>query len=191
MPRISEQLTGFTELAASVGFEPMEAPQMELANSEGAEFWRNEFALLVLADVESTSEALKQSLHVCSDIIARYLTQQQGNRRLIDGYLLLLMPTKPDEALRPVVQQIELNTSVCRKHVIWPDEDGNWSSALGTVTTLGLPEVTFSLEPITEPEIPAIARQALAALRGKKSFRDVAGEIEEMPEPTTEVSDAD
>jgi hypothetical protein len=189
MPAISDDLTGFQGLAESVGFRPMPAPQLEFANMDGLEFWRSPFAILALTKVEENSlRSLNQAFAESSDIIGRIICLEQGNRRLIDGYLLLLMSEKPEEELRLGVQEAELNTSICRKHVLWPDEDGSWLSALSTVTTLGLPEVSPISTPLIEPVLPRIAKQALELLESKQAFREVAGELEEMTDQEGEAN---
>lgn len=61
---------------------------------------------------------------------------------LVDGYLVLMLPTPPDADLRTHLARIESDPRVCRKHVIWPGAGGsslNGWSRVGRITLLGLP----------------------------------------------------
>lgn len=75
---------------------------------------------------------------------------------------MFALPTKPDETIRGTVQTLELDTAVCRKHVIWPSVGNDWKAALWKVTVLGLPQVKHSSVTLaTSPELSNTASRAL------------------------------
>lgn len=65
--------------------------------------------------------------------------------RVVDGYLLIALPKEPSKEATANVSRIELSTQICRKHIVWPEEDGEWLRFDG-VTVLGLPEGETSAE---------------------------------------------
>ena len=174
-------------LAAKAGFRRTEAPLEDELTTRGLELWRSDFAILALVRVpEADAASLDQTFNHASEWISRLLKAEEKKGRLIDGYLLLAMPSKPDGALLAQVRRVESDTSICRKHVLWPEPDLSWSSTLNAVTTLGLPSTEPVSGEVTEPLLPWAAGRALEARANGLSFDDVASLIEELPEDESE-----
>jgi hypothetical protein len=133
------------EYASSVGFSRTIAPSRadEIETPAGAALWSADYAKLLLWPATSASGAdLSSALH---DAVAWFdvvLSQAEvSGRGPVDGYLALALPSKPDdESCLDLVRVIESSPRVCRKHVIWPDQEaeGSWRGLL-SITVLGLP----------------------------------------------------
>lgn len=178
-PLVSE----FNTLASAAGFSRSEKEPSPLDTA----LWRSDFAILALVRVrEADAVLLDQAFIHSTEWISRLLTIEEKHGRLIDGYLVLAMPSKPDDALLTQVRRIESDTSVCRKHVLWPDQDLSWSSALYSVTTLGLPAAAPVSGEMTEPELPWAAKQALAVRDRGTSYEEVASFMEDLAEDESE-----
>jgi hypothetical protein len=172
MPDISGQIPNFEAMASATGFRLVPGNQIGEVNFEPMELWQSNFAYLAL---ESLMEVFERS----SEILARIIRTRIGTSNLLDGYLLLVLRTTPDAGMRPNIRRLELNTNICRKHVLYPDEQGSWASTLNCVTTLGFPEMATVSASAEEPVLPEMVESALASLKKKISYREVANEIEE------------
>jgi hypothetical protein len=147
------------------------------------ELWQSDFAILALVHVSKADlMCIDQTLSFASQWLLPLLEGEEKSGRLIDGYLLLALPAKPDGDLLTRVREIERETSLCRKHVLWPDDDNSWSASLNGVTTLGLPAAAPPSGALVEPTLPSVATQALIARDRGMSLYDVATMIEDMPE---------
>jgi hypothetical protein len=86
----------------------------------------------IMAAKESWQQKLDESL----------VRQEQANLTVIDGYLLLALPAPPDDRLRAQIRGVEMDTFICRKHLVWPENgelpEERWRR-LFNVTVLGLP----------------------------------------------------
>lgn len=177
-------------LAAATGFRKEIAPEIGVPMPPDLKLWTSEFALLALVRIAKTeSESLDQVFLDSSEWMSRALKIEEKKGRLIDGYLLLAMPSKPDATLLAEVRRVESDTSVCRKHVLWPEQDQSWGPTLYAVTTLGLPSATSMGSTVTEPELPLAAKRALQERENGTSFDAVASIIEELPENESETDE--
>ena len=112
--------------------------------ADGAALWLGPYASVLLwpateadlADTTNTAEAW------FGDLLLR--EEDSRSARVLDGYLLICLPAKPPETLEPVLRSIELSTRICRKHVVWPEADGEWRR-FDSVTVLRLPEGVTSV----------------------------------------------
>ncbi len=50
-----------------------------------------------------------------------------------------MLGEEPDREAKEVIQELEQNTKVCRKHVLWPSGDGTKLERSQYVTVLSLP----------------------------------------------------
>ena len=128
-------------LAGAVGFRHEEEPRDDhVSNSSGLDLWVSGYALLILITADDAGEkALEEAFLEANAWMADALKVEEKVGRFLDGYLLIALHAKPDESLLAHVRRVERDTSVCRKHVLWPDADGTWARTLSFVTTLGLP----------------------------------------------------
>jgi hypothetical protein len=180
MPDISGQIPNFEAMASATGFRLVPGNQIGEVNFEPMELWQSNFAYLALAKFPTdTLESLMEVFERSSEILARIIRTRIGTSNLLDGYLLLVLRTTPDAGMRPNIRRLELNTNICRKHVLYPDEQGSWASTLNCVTTLGFPEMATVSASAEEPVLPEMVESALASLKKKISYREVANEIEE------------
>lgn len=138
--------------------------------------WSSSFALLALVQVqEMESTAFAAVVQVAHDWMARRLTENERRAKFIDGYLLFALPEAPTDALRESVQKVKLDTAICRKHVLWPSTDNDWSEGLWTVTVLGLPPVKGGGPgAVTIPKLPPLADHALKLYHDLESYEKAA-----------------
>lgn len=177
------------QLAAVAGFRKRAAPEVGAPAPSDLKFWASDFAFLALVSVpESDAASLERKFLDGSGWISLALKAEEKRGHLIDGYLLLAMPSKPDGTLLADVRRVESDTSVCRKHVLWPDADHGWTVTLSAVTTLGLPSATPVSSDVIEPELPLVAKRALDEREKGASFDDVAAVIEDLPENEPETN---
>lgn len=110
----------------------------------GTGLWIGTYAVVLLWPVSTPDEmALQESFSRGQTWLDAFLTDRERTaRRLLDGYLLLALPSAPDQGLWPIIRDIELDTAVCRKHVLWLVNGGIGDARLQrilAVTVLGLP----------------------------------------------------
>ncbi len=143
--------------------------------------WSSSFALLALVQIQDMDPAAFAAVvQTAHDWMARQLTESERRAKFIDGYLLFSLPEAPTDALRESVQQVKLDTSICRKHVLWPSADNDWSEGLWTVTVLGLPAIGGDGGGVaTIPKLPPIADRALELYRRHKSYETSASKLRE------------
>ncbi len=177
----------FNLLATGAGFLRVEAAPGGESTTPEYEQWRSAFAILALVRVsEASSRPLDTSFTQSTEWISALLKSEENQGRLIDGYLLLAIPSKPDAALLAQVRRIESDTSVCRKHVLWPEENHSWLPTLYAVTTLGLPSSSKIVGEVKLPELPWAASRALDARDSGTSIDDVAALMEDLAEDESE-----
>lgn len=141
---LSEQLQ---QAANNVGFINSE----ELLNSlsitppEATFIMHNNYAFLIgcaVPDFENEEETITflKDAHTRSTEWTKkiLLLLEENNGLLIDGYLVFLLNTVPSAKLKAQIREIELDSGVCRKHVVWPNTETD-SDTLQFVTALSLP----------------------------------------------------
>lgn len=111
---------------------------------DGVLIMKNQYALIVCSCVDLSEEkaaiALKSAQEKLHNFLREVLLDLEGQKGLIvDGYLLLVLGEEPDKEAREVIQELEQNTKVCRKHVLWPSGDGDKLERTQYVTVLSLP----------------------------------------------------
>jgi hypothetical protein len=134
------------KFAAKAGFEtaPIEALMGAPNLPATSMLWRSPYAhLLVLVVEPATDAALRAAAALGQDWLdISCMARERNDHRVIDAYLLLVCDASLPDALGAIVQEIELNPTACRKHVVWPgpgsDEEVVWRRLL-RVTALGLP----------------------------------------------------
>ena len=190
---LQEQLN---ELAIPVGFAfggPAESVD-GTPPPEGTLIWETSFALLALVPLSRDARGLNAIQDAAQEWMWRRLTTSERLGKFLDGYLLFALIAKPDDVLRSSAQALELDTAVCRKHVIWPTPEGDWSDALLGVTVLGLPSAQASSStPVTIPPLPSAATLALKFYDKHKNYETAADKLREVaqsaqPEENTDAS---
>lgn len=166
----------------------------ETSPPERTLIWESSFAVLALIPLSSTEiQALTTTEETAREWMWRRLTKDEHAGKFLDGYLLFALPAEPNESARSKVQALELDTAVCRKHVIWPSANNEWSDALWSVTVLGLPPVQPSTAAaIATPELPSAASRALELYDELENYETAADKLREETRSTTdeETSDA-
>lgn len=115
----------------------------------GAALWTSEYAQLLLWPVASNeSEAIVQAADEGEGWLDAALSAADGPSRIpIDGYLVLALPEAPTVEADQVVRRVELSSTICRKHLVWPSsaaavaEGAEPWARVTDVTLLGLPDV--------------------------------------------------
>lgn len=111
---------------------------------KGVLIMHNQYALIVgsCIDLSETKAAIalksaQEKLHNFLREVLLGLENQKG--LIVDGYLLLVLGEEPDKEAKEVIQELEQNTKVCRKHVLWFSGDGTKLERSQYVTVLSLP----------------------------------------------------
>lgn len=111
---------------------------------EGVLIMHNQYALIVSSCVNHsetraaiTLKSIQEKLHNFLREMLLNLENQKG--LIVDGYLLLVLREEPDKETKEVIQELEQNTKVCRKHVLWFSGDGTKLERTQYVTVLSLP----------------------------------------------------
>jgi hypothetical protein len=154
------------------------ASSPEAPAPQGSLLWRSPYAVLLATPApQKTPEEVLTAARTGTAWLSVFIQDKEEKGLPLDGYLLIALDEKPEDADLELIRGITLDTSVCRKHVAWPDERGSWLSTLYGVTVVGLPEPIFG-KPLTStqiPELPPAAERALALYR-KTSNYDLAAE---------------
>ncbi len=110
----------------------------------GGRIWGSSYAHIALCIVgDGTAGSLLAALDRWQLKLDELLMKQEmENSTVIDGYLILAIPESPGDELRGVIRRVEMDTSICRKHVVWPEpgetSEERWRRVF-KVTALGLP----------------------------------------------------
>lgn len=97
----------------------------------GTMVWEGSYAELLLwplptADEPTLTEHLATGRYVLDGLLVERERQTGGEQAgPMDGYLVVVLPTAPDDTLKNSIHSQELNTRICRVHAIWRDE-GVW-----------------------------------------------------------------
>ncbi|HTP66315.1 MAG TPA: hypothetical protein VMJ66_13065 [Geobacteraceae bacterium] len=116
----------------------------KLIDGTHGRIWGGSYAQIALCMVrECTIEAMMDAKDVWQQRLDESLTvQERKHVTVIDGYLILALPDCPAGGMRDCIRQVELDTSVCRKQVIWAEEGKGpeeiWRRIF-KITVLGLP----------------------------------------------------
>jgi hypothetical protein len=165
------------KFAMKAGFETAAIEPLEGAPSlpVTAISWRSTYArLLVLAVEAATKEALLATAALGQDWLdVCCMAEERSNHRVMDAYLLLVSDDPIPEELFGAVQEIELDPTACRKHVVWPcsgaDAEIVWRRLL-RVTALGLPASPAAKGMTNTPILPTELQRRLL-----KDVKDLKG----------------
>jgi hypothetical protein len=187
--------TQVSEIGAVVGFTAGE-PGPDLPDASlpaNTWIWSSPFAVLAVVPLASNDISIfTNQVSAGKEWMWRFLKKSEDAGVFIDGYLAVALPEEPEGSLRSAVREVEADTSVCRKHVVWPKE-GSWSERLRAITTVGLPEVSPTTEVVAQPDLPVLAQRALSLYAERKSYEAVADILKAEVETAAiqEISDAD
>lgn len=139
---------GFTEVAELPTVDDFEAPG-------GSRLWSSSYArLLVCPMPKNVGETeFEQRFESAQQWLDELLLEHEERGAPLDGYLVLLLVEPPGPFLEARIRDIELDTSYCRKHVLWPEGEG-WDRQLEKVTVLALVDTPSPAEPAILPELP-------------------------------------
>jgi len=112
--------------------------------TEGVLVMHNQYSLIACCiisdsenDIKSALQSKKEDMH---NIVRKILLELENHKGLIvDGYLLMVLNKAPEKNGREAIQELEQDTKVCRKHVLWPSADGDSLERTQYVTVLSLP----------------------------------------------------
>lgn len=100
----------------------------------------------VLSEDDEIGVTLIQVKDEMHNFIRKALLALENQKGLIvDGYLLIILNQAPESEVKEVIREIEADTKVCRKHIVWPLTDGKGLDRLQFVTILSLPEPLHDL----------------------------------------------
>ena len=144
MQTVSELTALIDVYAGAVGLARSLQPGAAGEGGEQGTCWEAPYAQLVLWPIQSTGKAkIHAEVEKAQEILDRLLVAAEKRLTgVIDGYLLLFLEYEPDEDLHSLVRNLELDTNVCRKIFIWPEEGDSpaarWQR-LWRTTVIGLP----------------------------------------------------
>lgn len=160
-------------LCRAVGLAPVE---IATTSPVGARLWTADYAALLFW--VGTADSLRDATVAGEAWLAEYLAKEEQCRgaRVVDGYLLVALPQPAKDDDAALVRAIELSTQICRKHVIWPEDNGAWLR-IDEVTVLGLPPgVTSASGEPAWPSLTAEAASLWAAIQRLGAVRAAAAE---------------
>lgn len=187
-------LAPLTKFARKVGFVQTSLGDVQGAPDlpSGSVLWRSAYAqLLVVPIINVTDENLRSTVAIGQEWLdASCMAQERSEQRVIDAYLLLILPERLPPELFQVVSEIELDPTTCRKHVAWPvpgvDDEIIWRSLL-RVTSLGLPDSPTASGMTNTPTLSSGLQKMLLTdvkdLKGKPAARQHAEHPIEESEP--------
>lgn len=187
--------TQISQSGSNVGFRDGK-PALDLPEAQAPAntwIWKSEFAVLALVPLASNDASnFRARTLEAKEWMWRFVKKSEDAGLFIDGYIAIAVSEKPDGELRSVVREVESDTSVCRKHVLWPVA-GAWTERLQAITTLGLPNVVAATAAVSQPDLPVLAQRALLLYADRKSYEAVANTLKDEVEKAAinEVSDAD
>lgn len=131
---------------AKAGFTESNALMAEICPiPDGVLVMHNSYALMIGCEILSEGNEvgislirIKEEMH--SFIRNALLILENKKGLIVDGYLLIVLNHAPESAFKDVIREIEADTKVCRKHIVWPLADGAGLDRLQFVTILSLPE---------------------------------------------------
>lgn len=135
---------------------------------DGVLVMHNSYALMVGFEIvperDEVTPTLMKAKEAMHSFIRKALLALENRRGLIvDGYLLITLSHEPEAEAKEAVREIELDTKVCRKHILWPLADGTGLDRLQFVTILSLPEpLQSNATNTTHFELSADARTLLS-----------------------------
>ena len=102
------------------------------------------YGIAVVVYVPENDNLLSQNIQALKSKAQSYINDEliklENNRGLIvDGYLVLVLPRQPNDTERSVVRDVETDSRVCRKNVVWLSEDGKEIERKQYITVLALP----------------------------------------------------
>lgn len=172
-------ITKVKELANQTGFAEGSIPEsLKERWSPGNLLMASNYAILIVGFAEeNSSKSVSDTWMGLQSAVGEMLLTFEKDGMLIDGYLIVALPERPDEALHASIREMELNTSVCRKHVVWPldTSDKKWDNRLRYVTVLGLPANTgipnSNLE--SKKSLPPKAKEVLDLYDKGESYKAI------------------
>jgi len=157
----------------------------DLAMSEGVFAMNNSFGLMAGLEVLVTGDELEGALRQHQEDIQSWIRKalmflENKKGLIVDGYLLLILQQEPNVKMKEIIREIELNTKVCRKHVVWPVKDGTELGRLQFITVLALPEpLPSNASNGTKYELSAKAKTLITEYRELKSLDRVLDAIKQ------------
>jgi hypothetical protein len=144
----------FEKYIRSVGIEDL------IHSVDGKEkIWAGQYSQIGVFQVDECS---KNSI-LCikergQEILDGFLFEmEKDSSTVIDGYLVFVLPEPPDDKIRETIREIEMDTAVCRKHFVWPENRDSlekvWNRIF-QISVLGLPP---SLETAGGANMPALS----------------------------------
>lgn len=110
-------------LIAGFKSESPRSPNPGLAKE--SRLWTSAFAVILLTPAEPASSAgLHETWKSSGAWLDGLLVDFESKGQNLDGYAVFALPQKPDEELALAVRQMELDTTVCRKHVFGQKRTG-------------------------------------------------------------------
>ncbi|RQW72537.1 hypothetical protein EBB56_00740 [Halomonas sp. YLB-10] len=144
------------KLAESVGFSQVGSGHPLYPNlPENAYAYSSDYAWLVVWPVaETTDSALKLADQSAQNHFAESLPPQAGQTgSVIDAYVVLVLPDPPNPDMVEI-RRARLKRSICRRAVVWYEEQSNSWNGLDSITVLGVRGLGPREGPRNLPNLP-------------------------------------
>ncbi|MBZ9765515.1 hypothetical protein LB526_01905 [Mesorhizobium sp. CA6] len=131
--------------------------ELDIETPDGVSLWSGSYAAVAfwpISEAQFTAQAGRAEAWFADYLFGE---ERRRNARVVDGYLLLALDRPVEDTLLDAVRAVELSTQICRKHAVWPENDGVWRR-FDAVTVLGLPEGVTSAS--GEPTWPVLDADA-------------------------------
>jgi len=159
---LSELLDDYAKRVGLIQYQGESNIGEDLALPDMARVWFGHHAVLVVCLTDPEEAAFGAIGSACVRWLGEVLDRWRHQRgRLFDGYLVLALPQAPNENQRDRIKRFELEATICRRHIIWPEGNADWHRRVNEVTMLGLPTTGTVSPPNVDVELPIAAQQCL------------------------------
>jgi hypothetical protein len=193
--KYDEAFTLLARLATAVGFAKRDSacPEKAPALPAQSQLWVASYSQLLVLPLDSDDEeSVKEAARCGQDWLdLSCMKQEHETRKVVDGYLLILLPRQPNREVRALVRDLELNSTACRKHFAWPIGDTNEADLLWLrifrVTCIGIPDSPASAgitgSPLLQTDLEKKLLVDVKTLKGKSAATQHAENPSLGPDP--------
>lgn len=162
--------------------EDVSTEEIDMQLKTNALCWQSDYALLIACRCTSSQMQMVADWGA-SRIYAALVTWERRQNIVRDGYILLIIDEITDNLL-PLVRKIELNSSICRRYVIWPSkatdstvQDVQWQLLSKRVGILGLPTLPMRSHHTGSLSITLRSEQLIEKVERARSTKDAIEDV--------------
>ncbi len=173
----------FNAMAEKVGFHLQDISQQADADfpaGELVDLWLSSYAALLLWSPKCNLQDIAQrqlTVQGCFDGLL--LKHEKDGQGTFDGFMVVILSETPkSKDMIDSFYKMQANTSVCRKHVLWPEKNGHtdMNTQILELTPLGLPNARKIVDAAQLPELTEKERSFIEDIERNRSGKQVAEE---------------